>query len=64
MSEYKVRTKDTCWSVGTIYNPRELPGVSTVSPIVDRVLHICRQAGRGEAIFILGGASASIKMQN
>jgi hypothetical protein len=29
MSEDKVRTKDLCWSVGTIYNPRELPGVST-----------------------------------
>jgi hypothetical protein len=22
--------KDSCWSVGTIYDPRELPGVSTV----------------------------------
>jgi hypothetical protein len=29
MSEDKVRTKDSCWSVGTIYDPRELPGVST-----------------------------------
>jgi hypothetical protein len=28
MSEGKVRTKDSCWSVGTIYDPRELPGVS------------------------------------
>jgi hypothetical protein len=24
-----VRTKDLCWSMGTIYDPRELPGVST-----------------------------------
>jgi hypothetical protein len=24
-----VRTKDSCWSVGTIYDPRELPGIST-----------------------------------
>jgi hypothetical protein len=24
-----VHTKDLCWSVGTIYDPRELPGVST-----------------------------------
>jgi hypothetical protein len=24
-----VRTKDSCWTVGTIYDPRELPGVST-----------------------------------
>jgi hypothetical protein len=30
MSKDKVRPKDSCWSVGTIYNPRELPGVSTV----------------------------------
>jgi hypothetical protein len=27
-----VRTKDSCWSVGTIYDPRELPGVSTAGP--------------------------------
>jgi hypothetical protein len=27
-----VRTKDMCWSVGTIYDPSELPGVSTASP--------------------------------
>ena len=32
MSEDKVRTKDSCWSVGTIYNTRELSGVSTVGP--------------------------------
>ena len=25
-----MRTKDSCWSVKTIYDPRELPGVSTV----------------------------------
>jgi hypothetical protein len=29
MSEDKVRTKDSCWSMETIYDPRELPGVST-----------------------------------
>jgi hypothetical protein len=29
MSEDKVHTKDSCWSVGTIYDPRELLGVST-----------------------------------
>jgi hypothetical protein len=28
MSEDKVCTKDPGWSVGTIYDPRELPGVS------------------------------------
>jgi hypothetical protein len=32
MSEGKVRTKDLCWSIETIYDPRELPGVSTAGP--------------------------------
>jgi hypothetical protein len=32
MSEDKLRTKDSGWSVGTIYDPRELPGVSTAGP--------------------------------
>jgi hypothetical protein len=32
MSEDKVCTKVSCWSVGTIYDPRELPGLSTTSP--------------------------------
>jgi hypothetical protein len=27
-----VRTKDSCWYVGTIYDPRKLPGVSTADP--------------------------------
>jgi hypothetical protein len=31
-----MRTKDSCWSVGTIYDPRELPGVSTVGPGIGR----------------------------
>jgi hypothetical protein len=31
-----VRTKDTCCSMGTIYDPRELPGVSTASPGIGR----------------------------
>jgi hypothetical protein len=31
-----VRTKDSCWSVGTIYDPRELPGVSTADPGIGR----------------------------
>jgi hypothetical protein len=31
-----VRTKDPCWSVGTIYDPRELPGVSVVDPGIGR----------------------------
>jgi hypothetical protein len=46
MSEDKVRTKDQCWSVGTIYDPRELLGVSTVGPGVDRVLHVASQFTR------------------
>jgi hypothetical protein len=36
MSEDKVRTKDSCWFVGTIYDPRELPGVSTAGPGIGR----------------------------
>jgi hypothetical protein len=40
MSEDKVHTKDLCWSVGTIYDPRELPGVSTASPGLDGVLQV------------------------
>jgi hypothetical protein len=35
-----VRTKDPCWSVGAIYDPRELPGVSTTSSGVDGVLQM------------------------
>ena len=27
-----MRTKYSCWSVGTIYDPSELPGVSTAAP--------------------------------
>jgi hypothetical protein len=30
-----VRTKDPCWSVGTIYDHRELPAVSTVGTRLD-----------------------------
>jgi hypothetical protein len=35
-----VRTKYPCWSVGTIYDPRELTGVSTTGPGLDEVLHL------------------------
>jgi hypothetical protein len=35
MSEDKVCIKDSRWSVGTIYDPRELSGVSTADPRVD-----------------------------
>jgi hypothetical protein len=40
MSEDKVRTKDLCWSVRTIYDPRGLSGVSTASSGLNGVLHI------------------------
>jgi hypothetical protein len=40
MSQDKVRTKDPCWFVGTIYNPRELTGVSTIGLGVDGVLQV------------------------
>jgi hypothetical protein len=36
----KVRTKYSCWSVGTIYDSRELPGVSNVGLGVDGVLQV------------------------
>jgi hypothetical protein len=36
MSEDTVRTKDSCWSVGMIYDPRELPGVSIAGPGIGR----------------------------
>jgi hypothetical protein len=36
MIEDKVRIKGPCWSVGTIYDPRELPGVSTAGPGIGR----------------------------
>jgi hypothetical protein len=39
MNDDKVRTKDSYWSVETIYDPKELPGVSTTGPGVDGVLH-------------------------
>jgi hypothetical protein len=38
MREDKVHTEDSCWSMGTIYDPRELSGVSTTNPGVDKVL--------------------------
>jgi hypothetical protein len=36
MSKDKVCTKDSCWSVGTVYDPRELPGVSIAGPGIGR----------------------------
>jgi hypothetical protein len=31
-----VRTKELCWSVGTIYDPREQPGLSAAGPRIGR----------------------------
>jgi hypothetical protein len=42
-----MRTKGSCWSVGTIYEPRELPGVSTVGPIGRDVTSDIRADPRG-----------------
>jgi hypothetical protein len=39
-SEDKVRTKDSCWSVGTVYDPRGLLGVSIIGPRLDGVLQM------------------------
>jgi hypothetical protein len=36
-----VCTKDSCWSVRTIYGPRELPGVSTVGLGIGRGVADC-----------------------
>jgi hypothetical protein len=36
----KYAQKTLCWSVGTIYGPRELPGVSTAGSRVDTVLQV------------------------
>jgi hypothetical protein len=35
-----VRIKDLCWSVGTLYDPREIPGVSIADLGVDDVLQV------------------------
>jgi hypothetical protein len=40
MSEDKIRTKNSYWSVGMVYDPRRLPGVSTVCPGVDGALQL------------------------
>jgi hypothetical protein len=59
MSEDKMCTKDSCWSMGTIYDARELPGVSTAGPGIGRgvtsgirvdprgFMGVCRLGGSG-----------------
>jgi hypothetical protein len=44
MSEDKVCTEDSCWSLGTIYNPRELLGVSIDGLGVDMVLQVVSES--------------------
>ena len=41
-SEDKVHTKDTCWFVRMVYDPRGLLGVSIVGAGVDKVLQVCK----------------------
>jgi hypothetical protein len=52
MSEDKVRTKDSCWSVGIIYDPRELTGVSTVGLRIGRGVTIseCGKLGHHQNV--------------
>jgi hypothetical protein len=38
-----VCTTDPCWCVGTIYDPRELPGVSIVGLVIGRDITLNRQ---------------------
>jgi hypothetical protein len=40
LCENKVHTKFSCWSARTIYDPRELPGVSTTGLGVYEVLQV------------------------
>jgi hypothetical protein len=40
MSEDKVCTKDSCWSMGMVYDSIGLTGVSTTNPGVDKVLQM------------------------
>jgi hypothetical protein len=40
MSEDKVCTKDSCWPVRMIYDPRELPRVSVAGLGVDKMLQM------------------------
>jgi hypothetical protein len=59
MSEDKLCTKDPCWSVGTIYDTRELSGVSTADPRIGRgVTCGIRANPHGfTGVCVLGGSS-------
>jgi hypothetical protein len=62
MSEDKVCTKDL-WSVGTIYDPGELPGVSTAGPRLDGVLHTLTSVGALGHTMLYKGLRACRKIQ-
>jgi hypothetical protein len=64
MSEDKVCTKDSCWSVGTIYDPGELPGVSTTGPGLDGVLHTLTSVGALGHTMLCKGLRARRKSQH
>jgi hypothetical protein len=52
MSEDKVHIKDSCWSVGMVYDPRRLLEVSTVGPRVAGVLHMNNVIDVAEKAFL------------
>jgi hypothetical protein len=54
MSENKLRTKDSCWSVGMVYNPRGLLGVSTTGLGVDGVLQMVSELTRTVSLACVG----------
>jgi hypothetical protein len=60
MSEDKVRTKVSCWSVGTIYDLRELPGVSTAGPGIGQGVIEAFRVTTLRDIFIVRGSSMII----
>jgi hypothetical protein len=45
-----MRTKDSCWSVGMVYGPRGLPGVSNVGARVDEVLRMVSEPTLAEVV--------------
>jgi hypothetical protein len=55
MSEDKVPTKDSCWSVGTIYDPRELPGVSIAGLGIGRAVTRLSYPGPWDGDFLAQG---------
>jgi hypothetical protein len=44
MSQDKVRTKDSCWSVEVVYGPRGMPRVSIAGLRVDVVLQMVSES--------------------